>query len=231
MKVVNEEETQTEVEGLEHLTQLELNQEFAMREQLASILKDSVQAERDRRVNKNTLTPEYEAYLQFVIERSAKCHMLNGKYSLAVGCHSQLISHWKQDYDKVNEYMNLWNNDLIDVTIMKDEELLHKLSQVLLCTRRSTDRTRVLMHNANFIDAENAWKQAENFAKLAASIGKTIRNKRPEFAQTSEEAKRLCMMADCLVRVVQCLKFDIDHGKLCHFAVQKAKSSSKSILA
>ena len=136
--------------------------------------------------------------------------MLNGKYSLAVGCHSQLISHWKQDYDKINEYMNLWNNDLIDVSIMKDEELLRKLDQVLLCTRRLTDRTRVLMHNANFIDAENSWKQANDFAKLASSIAQTIKTKRPEFVQSSEEAKRLCLMADCLSRVVKCLWFDIE---------------------
>ena len=60
---------------------------------------------------------------------------------------SQLMSRWKQDFEKMNEYMNLWNNDLINASIMKDEELLRKLSQTLLLARRMTDRTRALMHN------------------------------------------------------------------------------------
>jgi hypothetical protein len=84
--------------------------------------------------------------------------MINGSYSLAVGYQSQMVTWWREDYERVKETMDLWNHDLLDVSIMKDEDLLRKLDQTLICTRRALDHARVLMQNSNFIDAENSWK-------------------------------------------------------------------------
>jgi len=112
-----------------------------------------VQAERDRRANEGSLTPEYELYTQFLIERCAKCLMINGSYSLAIGSQNQLASAYKRDIEKIKGIMDLWNQDLIDKSLYPDADLVDKLDQAVKITRRSVDHARVLMHNGNFIDA------------------------------------------------------------------------------
>ena len=70
--------------------------------------------------------------------------------------------------------MNLWNDDLINVSLINDDDLLKRLEQALLCTRRELDHTRVLMNNSNFIDAENALKQASDFCKFANNVAAVL---------------------------------------------------------
>jgi hypothetical protein len=143
--------------------------------------KEVVQAERDKRLNSGTITPEYESYLQFVIERAAKSLMINGNYNLAIGCQSQLVRWWRQDYDRLKQDMDLWNHDLINVSLLTDNDLFKRLESALLCTRREVDHTRVLMQNSNFIDAENALKQAVEFSKFSSSIGAVLTKDRASF--------------------------------------------------
>lgn len=214
------------MDGLEQLCSFEVNLDFQSRQQLFLLQKEVVQAERDKRLNAGTLSPEYEKYLQFVIERAAKCLMINGNYNLAIGCQSQLVRWWRQDYDKIKQDMDLWNHDLINVSLLTDNDLLKRLEESLLCTRRELDHTKVLMHNSNFIDAENAWKQACDFSKYASSIVAVLQKDRQECAG---KASVSILMAECLARAVKGVQFDIDTGKMCHFKVAQAKAQSKSV--
>jgi len=75
------------------------------------------------------------------------------------------------------------------------------------------------MHNSNFIDAENAWKQADEFLKFAISIAAVMAKDRAEFVAKTPAASRLRMMAECLERTIKGLQFDIETGKMCHFKV------------
>lgn len=137
----------------EQLARFELDLDFESRIKLFSLQKEVVQAERDRQANEGSLTPEYELYNQFVIERCAKCLMINGSYSLAIGSQNQLASAYKRDIEKIKGIMDLWNQDLIDKSLYPDADLVDKLDQAVKITRRSVDHARVLMHNGNFIDA------------------------------------------------------------------------------
>lgn len=84
--------------------------------------------------------------------------MINGNYSLAVGCQSQLASTFKQDIQKLKPIMDLWTQNLIDPSFQKETEVIDKLDEAARILRKSIDHARVLMHNSNFIDAENAWQ-------------------------------------------------------------------------
>ena len=48
-----------------------------------------------------TLTQEYEAGLQFILERQAKNLMLSGKYNFAANVHSQLARYHRVLYESV----------------------------------------------------------------------------------------------------------------------------------
>ena len=119
--------------------------------------------------------------------------------------------------------MDLWTQNLIDPSLQNKAEVIEKLNSAVSICRRAVDHARVLMHNGNFIDAENAWQHADEFAKFALSLTAALKD-------SSEEAnpgiERLKMEADCLLNVVRCLKFDIQQGKVCHFTLAQAKSQS-----
>jgi len=117
----------------------------------------------------------------------------------------------------------LWMNDLVDVSLLTDGDLEAKLEQVLVCTRRSLDITRVTMHNSNYIDAETSFKQVKEFSDLALSLKTVIAKGRPAITET-DKFKRLAIMTDCLARRVTSLDFDIKEAKKCHFECENKKS-------